>query len=367
MSDEPSAQPLVAVVVLNWNGGHDTIACLKSLAGSTYSNLRPIVVDNGSTDDSLVKLRAWRRTLAGNEGAVAQIDTTGTSDYEWTRSHGLRPKPDSKSHRNWFLIIENGENLGFAAGNNVGLRLALVLNADFIWLLNNDTEVDRRCLEWQINLLQNEKSIDCLVPVILVRDAGGIVWNCGGKLLPGGLRRYLYAGVGSHELPQSGWQEVSLVTGCSLLLRKSVILTGGLLCEDFFFGEEDLEFSIRLRRLRKRAACSFEARVIHRVSGTFAGPALQSSMLGRVYIYYLNRFVHLRKYRPRLWVIWRLTYVIYIVLFLRRRYSIPWRVTRNLVARLKAQSQRLDVVSREVFLDAIHEDFTSVRNTDSRQ
>ena len=188
MSDE-ARPPLVAVIILNWNGVADTIACLTSVASSTHPNLLTIVVDNDSTDDSARQLRAWRDAGARREPPPERLGGMEATDYEWTQRHGLCPKQTGTRNHS-FIMVENEQNLGFAAGCNVGIRLALALNADFIWLLNNDTEVDSRCLEKQLQLLQSEKSIDCTVPVMLVHDSGGTVWNCGGRLLPGGLRRY---------------------------------------------------------------------------------------------------------------------------------------------------------------------------------
>src|SRR5436190_7401977 len=103
MNDADRHAPSVAVIVLNWNGRDDTLACLESLAGLNYDNFQVMVVDNGSTD--------------GSVGAI-------------------RPRFPGVE------IIETGRNLGFAEGNNVGIRLALDRGMDYVFLLNNDTVVD---------------------------------------------------------------------------------------------------------------------------------------------------------------------------------------------------------------------------------
>src|SRR3954453_12196768 len=92
--------PLIIIVVLNWNGCADTIECLESVRALDYPNFRTVLVDNGSTDRTVVA----------------------------TRQHF----PDVH-------IIQNGRNLGYAAGNNVGIRYALRQGADYILILNNDT------------------------------------------------------------------------------------------------------------------------------------------------------------------------------------------------------------------------------------
>src|SRR3712207_3827073 len=96
-------KPHVAVVVLCWNGREDTLECLRSLERARWERLTPIVVDNGSTDGTLDAVRA-----------------------------GF---PDA-------VTIRSEENVGFADGNNIGMRAALDAGADYVLILNNDTIVD---------------------------------------------------------------------------------------------------------------------------------------------------------------------------------------------------------------------------------
>ena len=106
--------PNIACIILNWNGSQDTVDCLDALQHCTYSSFSVIVVDNGSTDDSVARIR--------------------------TAHPGI-------------LLLESGQNLGFAGGNNIGIRHALVHGADYVWLLNNDTQpAPRRSPRWSRKL-----------------------------------------------------------------------------------------------------------------------------------------------------------------------------------------------------------------------
>ncbi len=96
-----AANTRVTCILLNWNGWQDTLACLDALKQCTFPDLTVIVVDNGSSNDSVVRIRA---------------------------AH-----PDVP-------LLESKINLGFAGGNNIGIRYALAHHADYVWLLNNDTE-----------------------------------------------------------------------------------------------------------------------------------------------------------------------------------------------------------------------------------
>ena len=100
--------PSISIVVLNWNGRDDTLACLESVERISYPNFRVIVVDNGSADNSVAAIRA----------AFPKVE-----------------------------LIETHANLGFSGGNNVGIKRALEHGADYVLLLNNDTVVDPGLLD----------------------------------------------------------------------------------------------------------------------------------------------------------------------------------------------------------------------------
>ena len=104
--------PKVAVIILNWNGKEDTLECLASVKKLDYSNYEIVLVDNGSVDDSVDAI---------------------SKQY-----------PD-------MTLLQTGENLGYAGGNNVGIRWALEQGADYILLLNNDTIVAADLLSAFIN------------------------------------------------------------------------------------------------------------------------------------------------------------------------------------------------------------------------
>src|SRR5215469_13023071 len=101
-ADTNRHEPRVYIVVLNWNGWQDTLKCVRSLDSMEYRNWHAVIVDNGSTDDSVKRLRE----------VCSEV-----------------------------LLLETHKNLGFAAGNNAGIRRALENGADYVFVLNNDTTV----------------------------------------------------------------------------------------------------------------------------------------------------------------------------------------------------------------------------------
>lgn len=135
-------QPQVFIIILNWNGKTDTLACLNSLQKITYSNQEVVVIDNGSSDDS-----------------VAQIKT-------------LYPE---------VIILETGENLGYAEGNNVGIRYALEHHAEFILLLNNDTIVAPDVLDQLANAALQNPEAGVFGATLFYMDKPDTVWFAGAQ------------------------------------------------------------------------------------------------------------------------------------------------------------------------------------------
>jgi len=304
--------PSIVAVILNWNGATDTTACLESLRHQTSRDVHILIVDNGSKDDSVDRIK------------------------DWATDHNVAIK-----------LVENGANLGFAAGSNVGIKHALKVGAEFVFLLNNDTVVEPEAVSRLVGFLTEHP--DFVAATGQIRYFGRpVIWNCGGDLTWTGSRRYLYSEQPVQSTPQEGWRKITFITGCAAMFRASVFERHGLLTERFFFGEEDYELSQRLRRARLRIACCFDA-VIHHKVGSSIDRAAPPATLGRYYIYYLNRFIDMKDYYPRpIWWLWRWISIAVVLPRLRSR-GLSWRGLTLLGRRLLRDSAQLDGVSKERF------------------
>ncbi len=309
------------VVILNWNGGADTIACLESLGAQTSRDVRVVIVDNGSEDDSVARIGDW----ASDRNAALEV-------------------------------IENGDNLGFAAGCNVGIRHALAAGADYVMLLNNDTVLAPDVVGILVRFLDQHPDYAAVTGQIRYADRP-VIWNCGGDLTWFGSRKYLYGEQPVARVPQSGWRRITFVTGCAALVRASVFREQGLLTERFFFGEEDYDFSRRLRRAHLLIASCLDAVITHRV-GSSIDRAAPPVALGRYYVYYLNRFIDMRDHYPRpVWWLWRWASLAYVLPRLKMSRGLSWRAVARLGRKLLRDSSRLDGVSKELFEKATQNDF----------
>jgi len=248
------ARMKVAVVVLHWRNLADTEACLASVYGSEEVSPRVVLVDNGSGDD----LRPLER-----------------------RYPALR-------------ILRLPENIGFAAGNNVGIREALRTKPEAVLLLNNDAVLLPDALKHMAETLQKGNKIAAVVPKIYYFDAPTLLWYAGGRF------RWWrvsveHFGFRREDGPEfSRHREVLFATGCALLVRAEVFSRIGLLQEEFYSYFEDAEFSLRLLRAGYRIRFCPRAHVLHRVgAGTHAGE------YSPYYLYYQtrNRLPALLSYR----------------------------------------------------------------------
>lgn len=204
-------QPRVAIIVLCYNGVEDTLACLGSLRKLDYPQGRydVVIVDNAS----------W--------------DNTPT----WVRS----AFPEA-------IVIENGANLGFATGNNVGMRYALANGYDYALLLNNDTEVEPAFLRLLVEAAEAEPSVGVVGPTIYYFAAPDTIWSAGGRIdWRHGTSRM--DGTGARDMGQyQAIRNVDFVTGCALLVRRAAMERAGLLDERFFMYYEETEWCVRITR-----------------------------------------------------------------------------------------------------------------------
>jgi GT2 family glycosyltransferase len=231
-----SDAPRVLVIVLDWNGAEDTLACLESLEGLDYAPFDVLVIDNGSRVSVVPEVR--RRF----------------------------PR---------HACIELPTNLGYAGGNNVGLRRALDEGYAFAWVLNNDTIVGAAALRHAI-----------------VAACAPRVAAVGGKVLAHADPSRLWMTYGSINYRQSliglaGWgerdrgqydesREVEWVPGCALLLSCVALREVGLFDERFFAYHEDVDWCTSAREHGWRILYEPRSVVLHRGNRTLGGPSYTS-------------------------------------------------------------------------------------------
>ncbi|MBL7074160.1 glycosyltransferase family 2 protein [candidate division KSB1 bacterium] len=346
-----------AVIILNWNGWKDTLECLNSLTESTYQNFQIIVVDNGSTDNSLDIIRSWARgempVAVGPFDSSSKIQERNLVEYDQSDIDDIHYSSNliHNSGKEDVVLIKNSSNLGFAGGNNVGIRYALKCNFDKVLLLNNDTTVDPECLRTLVEFLNHNKVYGVITPKIKYYYHPNLIWNCGGKLTIFGSRKYYYLNK-KDDKRGGGNKEITFITGCALMARASIFQQYGLLSELFFLGEEDYDFSLRMKKNGVRMAAVLSAKVYHKV-GASRVLIFEQDVLAKAFVHHLNRFIHLKDYYPRAyWKIWRLASLVYILPMLKKRYNVSFAKLLRYTRLLLENSNSLVSVDKDVFINA---------------
>lgn len=226
------APPLVYIIILNWNLKHDTAECIDSALKMDFPNYRIAVVDNNSTDGSPEFLKAKFPNIN---------------------------------------VIVNSENMGYAAGSNVGIRYALQREADYILLLNNDTIVDQRLLSQLVEAGETDPKAGILGPMILYYDQRDRIWHMGARRR-GPMPVPLKEGSGARDSGQYvSPLELDMVSGCCMLVKRAVFERLGFLDPGYFMYYEDADFCQRAQEEGYRVLCVPTAKIWHKVSRSTIG------------------------------------------------------------------------------------------------
>lgn len=237
----------VSIVVLNWNRKKDTLACLKSLEGLNTKGFRlqVIVVDNGSTDNSVDVLEGYN-----------------ASNFD-------------------YLLLKNQENLGFTGGINRGLKRALKEKANYVMMLNNDTEVDPRIIVELLNVAKKHPMAGIFSPKIYFgkghefhierykkKDLGSVIWFAGGTM---DWDNVVSVHNGVNEIDQGQYNktiEVENANGACMLIKIEVLNKIGLLDDDYYLYWEETDFCQRARIAGFKIFYTPKAKLWHNVSGS---------------------------------------------------------------------------------------------------
>jgi GT2 family glycosyltransferase len=226
-----NTSPSVCIIVLNWNGKDDTVQCLASLRRLDYDEAKVVVVDNGSQDGSVDEIK--------------------------------RIYPDVH-------VIENNANLGYAGGNNVGIKHSLANDFDFVLLLNNDTECDPGFVTGLVGAMQASPEAAFAGPLIYFFEPKDKIWSCGVRWDSASLSFDLVQSRAPKLDTQSPFEVESLV-GCALLARCEHLRVFGLLDERYFLMHEESDWCYRAKAAGFKCLLAPSAVIWHKVSVSFGG------------------------------------------------------------------------------------------------
>lgn len=236
----------VFISIIDFNGKENTIECLNAIDSMKIENFRlnVIVIDNAS-------------------------------EIEFSLN---------KTFRNFSLkLIRNKENLGFAGGNNVGIRYALEHGADYVLVLNNDTLVDKNLIE-ELLKVTDYKNIGILAPKIYFapgfefhknryskKDLGMVFWYAGGEM---DWQNVIGHHRGVDEVDHGQYDDIletQFASGCCMFIKKAVFDKVGLFDNKYFLYYEDADFSERVKKADFKIAYVPKAALWHKNAGSAGG------------------------------------------------------------------------------------------------
>jgi GT2 family glycosyltransferase len=198
------------------------------------------------------------------------------------------------------LLLLNEKNEGFAKANNRGIRIALeCYNSQYVFLLNNDTVISPDSLQEIVTVMESESKIAAAQAVIYYYYNPDKIANAGGFLLPWGQTKY------RKIITNRNWQTITFLNGCALIFKRRTLEKYGALTEDFFHGEEDFEYSMRLKKHKALKVCINNTKVYHKI-GVTANELLNGKSGKKVLLFAVNRLWDMKRFYPYLiWISWR--------------------------------------------------------------
>lgn len=243
----------VVIVLLNWNGRDDTLACLESLRAVVRDDIGVLVVDNGSTDDSVPAIRA--------------------------------AYPDVE-------LVETGANLGYAGGNNVGIERAVAAGAEFVLVLNNDTTCAPDLVDRLLDAAERHPHAGMFCPRIFYMHEPGRVWFDGARWKSDALT-FGFPGKDQREseLPADD-HATDFACGAALFVRAQVVREVGAFDAAYFLVWEESDWCFRAREAGWSSMVVPSAKIWHKVGASFGSEA---SPL-RTYFSARNKLVWLQRH-----------------------------------------------------------------------
>jgi hypothetical protein len=299
--------PKAYIIILNWNGWRDTIECLESVLRLDYAAFQVIVCDNASGDDSLDRIAEWASGSLVASCSNPELQNLTSPPYPKPIPF-IRIEPGERvpleTRGETLFLVQTGANLGFAGGNNVGLRLALAVgDLEYAWLLNNDTVVRPDALTSLIKRMHERPDAGICGSTLLYYDDPSRVQALGGSVYNRWLARGGHIGtLGDSDnlpLPEKVEAKMKYVVGASLLVSKEFLETIGLMNEEYFLYFEEIDWATRARGRFGLAYCP-ESVLYHKEGasiGTAGGKVKRRSELSEWFAS-RNRILFTRTHYP---------------------------------------------------------------------
>lgn len=269
----------VSIIILNWNGWKDTIECLESIYKINYLNYNIIVIDNGSEDESVRKIKEYCQgkikiksdfvKYSKNNKPIKIIEL----NEEVLNKNFIYKKHFNLSSDEELILIRNHKNYGFAEGNNIGIQFCLKnFNSDYFLLLNNDTVVEKNFLNELVKVATSDEKIGVTGPKIYYYDYKGRndIINFAGE----NINFYTSRGkrFGRFEIDKGQLDEIretDKIDGSCMLIKRNVIEKVGMFDPVYFAYWEEADLCVRIKNAGYKLLYAPKAHVWHKIGVTW--------------------------------------------------------------------------------------------------
>lgn len=244
-----------AILILNWNGGLDTIACLDTMFGKVdLSQDKIFIIDNHSTDQSIQQISDF---IVHKEVEFSSCDAEELS-LTYNKETSI-------------YLVKNKANLGFGAGNNTVLKKLKALDDSFesAWLINNDAIMEENSLSSLKQTMSSSPQIGAVGSIILNYPLDGIIQNTGVKHYPYlGVSKLINKNRNISEIDFSEEIKFDYLNGASLLLRLSALEHSGYFDERYFLYSEEHDLQVSLQKNNYQIVLEPKSKVYHQLMGS---------------------------------------------------------------------------------------------------
>lgn len=323
----------LAIIILNWNGHIDTIECIMSVRKNESKKYTIFILDNNSEFISSSFIENW--LISNYRENYLILNLNDFNDFPQNSNYDL-------------YFIKNMENSGFAKGNNLVWE-KIKDKYDFVLLLNNDTTIEKNAISGMVDFMKDNFHVGAVSCNIRLYRDKNILWNAGGYFTWYGDRKYYSQSFIDQQI-RRGIKAIPtpFITGCAMMVRKSVSNTVGLFTEKFFFGEEDFNYCKRLLLAGISVESVLDSTIYHKV-GTSIKKSQKSSS-GYI-LHFSNRIINQKEFfHPIRWKVWRELYILAIFLklfFQTKNINLSFFV----IKKIKYYSSNYNEINYNTFLE----------------